>query len=122
MGGVLRIDKKMSPPSWMPTAGVFDFTVERMGALMQEERLDIAQKFLDSTEETNGISFLNIEDFPLADKEYVLTILVKLRQVLIDESKIYPGKINYEGMDKRLSDFEALLRQSIERMKSESGG
>jgi len=122
----LTIDEQLA---WRASSRVFDYTVRRMGELMKEERPDIAKKFLDSASETHGYPELDMRDFPLTDKEYVLTILTTFRQELAKEKRIEfdkysfpccqsPMALFYEVSEKRLAEFEDLLRQSIERLRS----
>ena len=114
MSGMLTIERQRKL-FWSPSSAVFDLTVERMGELMKDARPDIANEFLGSTWEASGIPYLNIEEYPLEDKEYVLTILIQFRHQLAEEGRIIPEPLmKYDAIDKRLADFEDNLRKAIE--------
>ena len=141
MSGMLLIDRQHKL-FWLSSNAVFNFTVYHMAQLMKEVRPDIANEFLDSDSEIPGMSYLNIEDYSLADKEYVLTILIEFRRLIVEHGKANPGLLlkydmpdewsdaekeqyrrlgpqpmTHDDMDKKLAEFESILRQSIENMR-----
>ena len=113
---------------WKASGRVFFYTVQRMGELMEETRPDIAKRFFDSIDQAPGETGLDMRDFPLIDKEYILIILTTFRQELADERRTEfdkytfpccesPKALFYEVSEKRLADFEALLQRSIDRLR-----
>lgn len=112
MSSTLIIDDKRDL-TWMPSGGVFDFTVDRMGELMKEKRPDLSTMFLDANSDRQGWCYLDIDPLPLEDKKYVLEILVELRKCLAKEHESGPTSYDYHRLDLRLADFEELLRKSV---------
>ena len=122
MSGMLVIDRQRKL-FWSPSNATFDFTVERMGELMKEERPDIAKEFFDSASGIPGLSHLDIEDFSLVDKEYVLTILTVFRHQLAEEGRANPPVMKYD-MIGEYPDFikdiiRPLLPLSMEHVKTD---
>ena len=114
--------------AWKASGRIFDFAIRRMSRLMREERPDIAQKFHNSASEALGWPELDLRDFSLAEKEYVLIILTTFRQELAEEKKIEfdkytfpccesPMALFYEVSEKRLAEFGDLLQRSIDRLR-----
>jgi hypothetical protein len=125
----LVIDEQLA---WKASALVFVNAVFFMSEQMKDERPDIAKKFYDShIAKAPGWAGLDISDFSLADKEYVLAILVTYKQKLADEKQIEYDKYAfpsdecphvrfYNVSEERLAEFEDLLRQSIDNLRGYS--
>jgi hypothetical protein len=116
---------------WHASRRVFDYSVSNMGWLMEKERPDIADMFLDASFESRGWAELDMQNFSLADKEYVLTIMTKFRQKLDEKERIEleedpfgirgsTVRMLYRTTKERLAEFEDLLRQSIDRQRNRS--